>query len=75
MLNKAGRLRYMLCTEGRLTTLSAKADSPVAKRLDFASLRRHDLVSVRGGELREGGLGLVETSDLDIMERAPGTGD
>jgi SAM-dependent methyltransferase len=68
LLNKAGRLRLMLCSEGRLSSLSVLASSPIVSRSGFDSLRRYDLVSVASGETREGGLGLVEASRLDILE-------
>jgi len=71
MLNKAGRLRYLLCHEGGLATLSSKAGSPLSRGLGFEALRRHDLVAIADAELREGGLGLVEGSSLEIIESYP----
>jgi SAM-dependent methyltransferase len=68
LLNKAGRLRLMLCYKGRLDTLSVPSSSPIALRSGFTSLRRYDLVVVSSGEDRAGGIGLVEDSRLDILE-------
>ena len=70
LLNKAGRLRYALCSETGLLSLSAKPESPMAVNSGFASLRRYDLVTISGAELREGGLGLSEGSSVTI-EPAP----
>ncbi|MEI6388843.1 MAG: small ribosomal subunit Rsm22 family protein [Spirochaetota bacterium] len=87
MLNKAGRLRYAVCTSGAepagdcgpagdcepggsLVTLSARSGSPEALAAGFASLRRHDLLTVEGAERREGGLGLVPTTKISVT-RAP----
>ncbi len=71
LLNKAGRLRFALCSEGRLLGLSAKAASPLSARLGFPALGRYDRLRVEGAETRESGLGLVERSRLEI-ESAPG---
>lgn len=70
MLNKAGRLRYAVCTENGLVTLSAKADSTVSKASGFERLGRYDRLELEGGEVREGGIGLVDASVLRI-EPAP----
>lgn len=81
MLNKAGRLRYAVCAKGgepegnrepagKLVTLSARPGSPEALDAGFASLRRHDLLTVEGAEQREGGLGLVATTKISVV-RAP----
>jgi SAM-dependent methyltransferase len=72
MLNKAGRLRYLLCGEGRLETLSARTDDPAARAKGFMGLRRGDALSPRGLESRPGGgLGLLPDSELDVQALAP----
>jgi SAM-dependent methyltransferase len=71
MLNKAGRLRYVLCGEGGLETISARADDPEAREKGFMSLRRGDILRARGLEPRQGGGGLVSGTQLDLMGRAP----
>lgn len=76
MLNKAGRLRYHLCGEGRLVTLSARADDEAARAAGFMSLGRGDLLRPLGFEARDGGgLGFVpgsgSGSGLEILRRAP----
>jgi len=72
MLNKAGRVRYFLCAEGSLVSLSARKDSPEARASGFLSLRRGDLVRVAGAEARPGGgLGIVAGTELELLGRAP----
>jgi len=66
LLNKAGRLRFALCSENGLMSLSAKAGSTLSVDSGFVALRRYDLVSISGAEIREGGLGLAEGSVLTI---------
>lgn len=68
LLNKAGRLRYSLCTGEGLVSLSAKADSPLAAKLGFQGLRRYDSVSLTDGERRDSGFGLAEGCDLAVEE-------
>jgi hypothetical protein len=72
MLNKAGRLRYLLCGEGRLEAISARADDPSAKAMGFPELRRGDVLRARNLERRPaGGLGLLQGSELELRSRAP----
>lgn len=52
MLNKAGRLRYLLCDGRRRFPLSARKDDEAARRQGFFSLRRYDLLEVEGAEAR-----------------------
>jgi SAM-dependent methyltransferase len=72
LLNKAGRLRYLLCCEGRLTTLSAPRAMKKAAESGFLGLGRYDLVAVEAAEIREGGLGLSDASTFTLVARAPG---
>ncbi|MEI6874278.1 MAG: small ribosomal subunit Rsm22 family protein [Spirochaetota bacterium] len=74
LLNKAGRQRYLLCSGGSLSTLSAARDSRIARESGFLGLGRYDQVAVVGGEKRENGIGLIETSELSIIKKMPGTG-
>ncbi len=52
MLNKSGRVRYLLCDGESRIPLSAKKDDEVAKKLGFFGLNRYDKVSVGNPELR-----------------------
>ena len=74
LLNKAGRQRYLLCSERGLSSLSAARDSRIARESGFLGLGRYDRIAVVGGEKRENGIGLIETSELRLLERMPGTG-
>jgi SAM-dependent methyltransferase len=72
MLNKAGRLRYILCGEGTLLTISAKADDEAARIAGFMDLRRGDSIRFQGFEERPGGgLGFVQGSSIELLARAP----
>jgi SAM-dependent methyltransferase len=72
MLNKAGRLRYILCGDGELKAISARADDKAAGAKGFMSLRRGDVLRARGLETRPGGgLGLLAESELDTVALAP----
>ncbi|TFG79471.1 MAG: methyltransferase domain-containing protein [Spirochaetales bacterium] len=78
MLNKGGRVRYLLCgSEGRFP-LSARRGDPIAEQNGFFSLCRYDMIRVLTPEIRENGWGmdtgtrlrnvtqeLVPKSDLD----------
>jgi SAM-dependent methyltransferase len=72
MLNKAGRLRYILCGDGRLETISGVADDADLRAKGFMGLRRGDVIRARGLESRQGGgFGLVPASELDLRAKAP----
>ena len=72
MLNKAGRLRFILCGDGRLETLSARADDAEARNKGFMDLRRGDFLRTGGLEPRPGGgFGLLSGSTLELMALAP----
>jgi SAM-dependent methyltransferase len=72
MLNKAGRLRYLLCRDGALSAVSARADDEPAQAMGFMDLRRGDVVRAEGFEDRPGGgLGIVAGSKLELLGRAP----
>jgi len=57
MLNKGGRVRFLLCGPGGRFPLSAKKDDGAALRAGFFDLRRYDLVRIAEPEMREGGWG------------------
>ncbi len=68
MLNKAGRIRYLLCdTRGRVA-LSAKSGDPAAKASGFFALERYDLVRVTGAEARESGEGVTAGTIIEKAE-------
>ena len=55
MLNKAGRVRYLLCGDRGRFPFSAKRDDPTAVAGGFFRLGRYDLIQVEAPESREGG--------------------
>ena len=71
MLNKAGRVRYILCEGGRLLTLSAPTGDNDAARQGFFSLRRGDHIDVADPEPRTGGLGMGAASRLRLRRAVP----
>ncbi|MGB9686104.1 MAG: small ribosomal subunit Rsm22 family protein [Rectinema subterraneum] len=78
MLNKAGRIRYIVCTEnGQLSTISAPQNDPAAIRagtgaLDFFNLARGDLIEASGLEERgRSHFGIIPDSSLRIKMKAP----
>jgi hypothetical protein len=73
MLNKAGRVRYILCTEHGLATLSAKREDPTARESGFLSLRRGDCLRASGLERREGenNFGMAAGSRIEMTFHAP----
>jgi SAM-dependent methyltransferase len=72
MLNKAGRLRFILCGERTLLSISAKADDKAARAAGFMDLRRGDSISFRGFEERPGGgAGFAQGSSIELLALAP----
>lgn len=52
MLNKAGRMRYLLCDGQRRIALSAKKDDAQAAKTGFFSLARYDSIMLERPQLR-----------------------
>ncbi len=73
MLNKAGRVRYILCTPEGLATLSAKRDDPAVQESGFLDLRRGDCLRASGLERREGenNFGMTRGARLELTFMAP----
>lgn len=57
MLNKGGRVRYLLCGPGGRFPFSARKDDEAARRAGFFTLGRYDMVRIVDPEIREGGWG------------------
>ena len=76
MLNKAGRLRYIVCTAKGLATLSAKAGDPIAEAMGFFALGRGDGIEVDAAETRSDGasFGIVAGTKLRTTLTAPSEG-
>ncbi len=73
MLNKAGRVRYIVCEKGGfLATISAPQGDERAVLAGFLELRRGDLIEVDGFETRgEGHYGFGHSAVLRVSMRAP----
>ncbi len=71
--NKAGRIRYIVCTDtGPLRTISAAQDDLHARSLDFFQLARGDLIEAEALEERsENHLGLAREAHMHIVMHAP----
>ncbi len=52
MLNKSGRIRYLLCDGTKRIPCSAKKDDEHARKIGFFSLSRYDTVELENPELR-----------------------
>lgn len=52
MLNKAGRIRFVLCDGKSRFTLSAKNGDPIAARQKFFDLRRYDKIQITNAQVR-----------------------
>ncbi len=57
MLNKSGRVRFILCDGKRRFAFSAKKDLPEATRQGFFELKRYDRIKVENPEIRQGNEG------------------
>ncbi|MBP7095001.1 MAG: class I SAM-dependent methyltransferase [Spirochaetia bacterium] len=68
MLNKSGRVRYLLCDARGRVALSAKSGDPAAKDSGFFALERYDLARVTGAEARETGEGVVAGTVIERVE-------
>jgi hypothetical protein len=75
MLNKAGRLRYLLCNDAGRFAVSARKDDPAAGAAGFFGLRRGDRIRLRHAEARgtaeAEALGFLPTTGLEILVPAP----
>jgi len=65
MLNKAGRVRYLICGERGRLPFSAKRGMGFPAESNFFSLRRSDLIILEGAEERESGLGLSAATRIE----------
>ena len=72
MLNKSGRVRYLLCDGKNRFPLSAKNGDPNARQKGFFNLKRYDTVTVQSPEIRgdsqNSALGINEETKLEISK-------
>lgn len=73
LLNKAGRIRYLLCTNSGLITISAARTDRNAEISGFFNLKRGDYVDFQGLSIREtpGNFGFSETTVMKVLMVAP----
>ena len=72
MLNKAGRIRYVLCDGKSRFTLSAKNGEPNAAAQGFFDLKRYDKIKIAGAQVRSQkgeplSLGFDEKTRLEFL--------
>ena len=71
MLNKSGRVRYLLCNGKERIPLSAKKDDVHASKTGFFNLKRYDKISVKNPEPRGDGsspaLGVNEKTEISLV--------
>ena len=68
LLNKAGRVRFLLCGKSGRFSFSAPADDLWTRESGFLYLRRGDVIRVRSPEKRESGWGLASGTTIEILE-------
>lgn len=64
MLNKSGRVRFMLCDGKRRFSISAKKDDEHAKKIGFFDLKRYDKIQIKNPEIREENFGIKNDTSL-----------
>lgn len=68
MLNKSGRVRFMLCDGKRRFSISAKKDDEHAKKIGFFNLKRYDRIQIENPEIREENFGIKNETNLLKLE-------
>lgn len=75
MLNKAGRIRYVICDSNERITVSAKQDDQGAADKGFFNLKRMDHVVIESAEVRGDGInvsyGITEATKITAVPFAP----
>lgn len=68
MLNKGGRVRYLICGPGGRFPFSAKKDDERARLAGFFELGRYALIRIREPERREGGWGFGPCTSIEALD-------
>ena len=66
MLNKSGRIRFMLCDGEKRFSLSAKKDDAHAKEIGFFKLHRYEKIRIENPEIRQDNLGVKDDTKIHI---------
>jgi len=69
MLNKGGRVRYLICGPAGRFPFSARKDDQAARQAGFFDFRRYDLLRISSPEIREGGWGFGPSTRLGVLPR------
>ena len=67
MLNKAGRVRRLICGAAGRFPLSAAGDSKASARVSFDALRRGDFIRVENPEIRGNGWGVGDDTVIEVV--------
>jgi len=67
LLNKAGRIRFLLCGRTGRFPFSAPSEDSWAKESGFLYLRRGDTIRVENPEVRESGWGLAPDTRMEVL--------
>lgn len=68
LLNKAGRVRFLLCGKSGRFPFSAPADDPRSRNSGFLYLRRGDVIRVAAPETRSSGWGLASDTRIEVLK-------
>lgn len=68
LLNKAGRIRYILCgSNGRIALSAGKTDAH-AREIGFFELKRGNRIILEQPEQRETGYGIAQTTNITVLK-------
>lgn len=68
MLNKAGRIRYIVCGPNGRTSLSAHKSDSHAAQIGFFILKRGDRFIIKCAEPRENGMGISNETEINLLK-------
>jgi len=69
LLNKAGRVRYIVCGSSGRIGLSASKTDVHAKELGFFKLKRGDVIQIENPQIRESGYGIAEETTIVVIKQ------
>ncbi len=69
LLNKAGRIRYIVCGSSGRIALSAPKTDIHAKELGFFNLKRGDIIQIKNPQIRESGFGIAEETKITLIKQ------
>ena len=69
LLNKAGRIRYIVCGASGRIALSASKNDIYAKEIGFFSLKRGDIIQIENPQTRESGYGITAETKILLVKQ------